>query len=192
MKRNILIIIVSIILISLGAIATYEFFNNKIVSSMPMSRQGQIDTNYFKLVLPSGWETQEPAPEKFVLKATYIKNNSKDPLARKINYKTNLYIAREELDGKTLSGYVSLLNDKIKKVNSDSIIHSENETIFNGNQAYLVDVELKDNGIEFKSIAGVVQGKNDDVWVISFNTPKLDWITTAAQFYGVLNSFQLK
>lgn len=192
MKRNILIIIVSIILISLGAIATYKFFNNKIVSSMPLSRQGQIDTNYFTLVLPPGWETQEPAPEKFILKATYIKNNSQDPLARKINYKTNLYVTREELDGKTLSEYVNLLNDKIKKMNSDSIIHSENETIFNDNQAYLVDVELKNNGIEFKSIMGVIQGKNDDVWVISFNTPKLDWINTAVQFYGVLNSFQLK
>jgi hypothetical protein len=192
MKRNILIIIASVILISLGAIATYEFFNNKIIASMPLSRQGQIDTSYFNLVLPPGWETQEPAPEGFVLKATYIKNNSQDPLARKINYKTNLYISREELDGKTLSGYVNLLNDKIKKVNSDSIINSENETIFNDNQAYLVDVELKNNGIEFKNILGVIQGKNDDVWVISFNTPKLDWISTAVQFYGVLNSFQLK
>lgn len=192
MKRKIYITLISLFLIILGGGLTYLAFNSRIQASIPLSRQGKIETSYFRLVLPSGWETQEPAPEKFILKATYVKNNSKDLLAQKINYKTNLYIAQEELDGKTMSNYIKLLNEKVQKMKNDSTIHSENETAFNGNKAYLIDIELKENGIEFKSIVGVIQGKNDDVWVISFNTPKLDWITTASQFYGVLNSFTLK
>jgi len=192
MKRNILIIVISILLISLGAVVTYNFFNNKLVSSTPFSRQGKIDTKYFKLVLPPGWETQEPAPEPFVLKATYVKNNSKDRLARKINYKTNLSVAHEALEEETLPEYINLLDDKIKNMQNDSIIRSEGQTVFNNNSAYLIDAEMKDNGIEFKNIVGVISGKKDDVWVISLNTTKLDWEDTAFQFYGVLNSFQLR
>ncbi|MCX6737170.1 MAG: hypothetical protein NTX26_00270 [Candidatus Parcubacteria bacterium] len=190
MKKKILIIIVSIILISLGAIVAYNFFNNKIVSSMPLSRQGKIETNYFKLVLPSGWETQEPASENFVLIA-YRKEDSKDSLARKINYKTSLFIAREELNGKTIVDYVAFLKESVQQKKENVLFHSENETSFNGQKAYLIDVELKENDIEFKSIFGVIEGKNQEVWVISFNTPKLDWITTAPQFYSILNSFSI-
>jgi len=192
MKRNILIIVISILLISLGAIVTYNFFNNKIVFSTPFSRQGKIDTKYFKLALPLGWETQEPAPEPFVLKATYIKNNSRDLLARKINYKTNLSVAHEALEEETLSEYINLLDDKIKNMQQGATIHSAGQTVFNNNPAYLIDAEMKDNGIEFKNIVGVISGKKNDVWIISLNTTKLDWDDTAVQFYGVLNSFQLK
>lgn len=191
MRKNILIILAPIILISLGAIVAYNFFNNKIVSSMPLSRQGEIDTNYFKLVLPPGWETQEPAPENFALTA-YSKESSKDPLARKINYKTSLYIAREELNDKTMSEYIKLLKEGVQQKKENVLFHSENETSFNGQKAYLIDVELKENNIEFKSIFGVIEGKNQEVWVMSFNTPKLDWITTAPQFYSILNSFEIK
>ena len=191
MRKNILIILAPMILISLGAIVAYNFFNNKIVSSMPLSRQGEIDTNYFKLVLPPGWETQEPAPENFALTA-YSKESSKDPLARKINYKTSLYIAREELNDKTMSEYIKLLKEGVQQKKENVLFNSENETSFNGQKAYLIDVELKENNIEFKSIFGVIEGKNQEVWVMSFNTPKLDWITTAPQFYSILNSFEIK
>jgi len=192
MKRNILTIVISILLISLGAVTAYNFFNNKIVSSMSFSRQGKIDTDYFTLELPAEWETQEPAPEPFILRATYIKDNSKDSSAQKINYETSLSITHEILDGTTLLEYVTLLEDKIKNMTGDTIIRSEGETAFNNDPAYLIDVEMKDNGIEFKNIIVVIQGKQDDAWTISFNTPKLDWSDTAVQFYKVLNSFQLK
>lgn len=158
---------------------------------MPFSRQGGIDTSYFKLVLPSGWETQEPAPENFVLTA-YRKETSKDPLARKINYKTSLYIAREELNGKTIVDYVALLKAGVQQKKENVIFRSENETSFNNHKAYFLDVELKENNIEFKSIFGVIQGENDEVWIMSFNTPKLDWDITAPQFYSILNSFEIK
>ncbi|HPR91214.1 MAG TPA: hypothetical protein PK547_00530 [Candidatus Paceibacterota bacterium] len=192
MKRNILIIILSVALISLGAVVAYKVFNDKILSSTSFSRQGGIDTNYFRLKLPPGWETQEPAPEPFLLKATYVKNGSQDPLARKINYRTNLSIAHETLEGETLATYASLLEAKIKSLQDKTIIRSESQTIFNNNSAYLIDAETKDNNIELKNIIVVIQGERDDAWVISLNTTKLDWDNMAFQFYEVLNSFQLK
>lgn len=192
MKRNILIIILSVVLISLGAVVAYKVFNDKILSSTSFSRQGGIDTNYFRLKLPPGWETQEPAPEPFLLKATYVKNGSQDPLARKINYRTNLSIAHETLEGETLATYASLLEAKIKSLQDKTIIRSESQTIFNNNSAYLIDAETKDNNIELKNIIVVIQGERDDAWVISLNTTKLDWDNMAFQFYEVLNSFQLK
>lgn len=192
MKRNILIIILSVVLISLGAVVAYKFFNDKILSSTSFSRQGGIDTNYFRLKLPPGWETQEPAPEPFLLKATYVKNGSQDPLARKINYRTNLSIAHETLEGETLATYASLLEAKIKSLQDKAIIRSESQTIFNNNSAYLIDAETKDNNIELKNIIVVIRGERDDAWVISLNTTKLDWDNMASQFYEVLNSFQLK
>jgi len=192
MKRNILIIILSVALISLGAVVAYKVFNDKILSSTSFSRQGGIDTNYFRLKLPPGWETQEPAPEPFLLKATYVKNGSQDPLARKINYRTNLSIAHETLEGETLATYASLLEAKIKSLQDKTIIRSESQTIFNNNSAYLIDAETKDNNIELKNIIVVIQGERDDAWVISLNTTKLDWDNMASQFYEVLNSFQLK
>jgi hypothetical protein len=192
MKKSLLIIVVSVILISLGAIITYKVFNERIESSIPVSRQGKIETDYFQLTLPSGWETQEPPPEKFFLKATYGKGDSNDFLARKINYKTNLYIAHEELNGKTMPEYIQLLKDGVQKSKDNVIFHSENETSFNNHKAYLLDVELKENNIEFKSILGVIQAKSGEVWVMSFNTPKLDWVTTAPQFYSILDSFEIK
>jgi len=192
MKRNILIIILSVALISLGAVVAYKVFNDKILSSTSFSRQGGIDTNYFRLKLPPGWETQEPAPEPFLLKATYVKNGSQDPLARKINYRTNLSIAHETLEGETLATYASLLEAEIKSLQDKAIIRSESQTIFNNNSAYLIDAETKDNNIELKNIIVVIQGERDDAWVISLNTTKLDWDNMAFQFYEVLNSFQLK
>jgi len=96
-----------------------------------------------------------------------------------------LSITHEILDGTTLLEYVTLLEDKIKNMTGDTIIRSEGETAFNNDPAYLIDVEMKDNGIEFKNIIVVIQGKQDDAWTISFNTPKLDWSDTAVQFYKV-------
>lgn len=191
MKRKILVIVVSVTLIFLGAIITYKIFNERILSLTSMSRQGVIETDYFQLNLPSGWETQEPAPENFVLTA-YRKESSKDPLARKINYKTSLYIAREELNDKSMSEYIKLLKEGVQKKKENVIFRSENETSFNNHKAYFLDVELKENNIEFKSIFGVIQGENSEVWIMSFNTPKLDWDITAPQFYSILNSFEIK
>jgi hypothetical protein len=192
MKKKLLIILVSVILISFGAVATYKIFDGSITASIPLSRQGQIITNDFQLSLPFGWETEEPAPENFVLKAIYKQNESNDYSARRIGYKTNLYIAQEELNGKTVVEYIEVLKENIKKIKGEILFHSENETSFNNNKAYLIDVESKENNIEFKSILGVIQGQDGEVWVMSFNTPKLDWDILAPQFYGVLDSFKIR
>ncbi len=192
MKRKILVIVVSVVLISLGALTAYKIFDGRILSSISLSRQGKIETDYFQLNLPSGWETQEPAPTGFALRAFYDKGESLDPAARKIDYKTSVYIAHKMLEGKTMLEYIEFLKDEVQQMKNDLTFHSENETSFNNNKAYLIDIESKEMGIEFKSILGVIQAKSGEVWVMSFNTPKLDWATTAPQFYSILNSFEIK
>ncbi len=160
-------------------------------SSNTEQTENKLVTNDFSLNLPAGW-IKTDAIEGITAMAVNSKENITDPAAKAINFKSYVAVSKDALGGKSLKEYMQAVKDGLGKTISNIIFSNEKELVINESSAYAIEAELIQQNVNFKVLIVVIQGKGDDVWVISFNTTASDWAGYTETFSNIANSFILK
>ncbi len=152
--------------------------------------QNKIITDDFSVNLPDGWEQTSPG---MGISAMAVKINEEigDPAAQKINFQSYFAVVYDTLQGKSIKEYLQTVKNQLLQVVPDVVFNKEQDIMINGKPAHTIEAELVQQGINFKVLMVLIEGKEGDVWTISFNTTKSNWEENGEIFYSVANSFVL-
>jgi len=162
-------------------------------TQQPISGQSQskIITDDFSINLPDGWR-QANAPAGTTAMAVKFNEHISDPAAKKINFNSYFAVVYDTIGEKSLQEYVDFTKQSLQQVISLVVFVSEANLSINGQQAHKIEMEMTQQGADFKVLLVIVKGQGNDVWTISFNTTKSNWGEYQNVFYNTANSFIVK
>lgn len=196
-KKTIIITLVILVVVALTLMGFYFINKNKSQINFPKNNEQQnqnnvIATDYFSITLPAGWSKTIDTVTGVTAMAINLKEVINDSAAQKINFKSYLAISFETLDGKTMSEYMQSVKSEIQTTSSDVVFTNEKEVTINGKPGRAVEVEIIQQGIDFKVLIALIKGNNDDIWLLSYNTTKSAWDGYKEGFSDSVNSFIIK
>ncbi|MBU1130521.1 hypothetical protein KJ840_00085 [Patescibacteria group bacterium] len=147
--------------------------------------------DYFALQYPLEWE-QSQAPEGI---SAIIVNNQEEitnPEAQKINFRTYFSVIYDSLQGRGLEDFVNNYKAEITRAFPDASFVSEVVNQVNNQPAYFLEVQLDDHDLSLKVFFALIQGQEDDMWILTFNTQESNWSLYQEIFSQIVNSFELK
>ncbi|MFA5098727.1 MAG: hypothetical protein WC461_00710 [Candidatus Paceibacterota bacterium] len=199
--KNKIIVIVLIIVIAVAAVLTSFYFIKQkktltnfpenIGQQAPVENQNKLVADDFDIVLPAGWKKTEPAIGTLAM-AVNANEQLNDPAAQKINFRSYFAVSYDTLQGKSMAGYMQTIKDSLLQTVSSAVFANEQDVNINGRAVRAVEVELTQQGVDFKILMVAIRGEGDDVWVISFNTIKSSWDGHRETFSNIVRSFNLK
>lgn len=156
-----------------------------------ISKDRTFDQKDFAIKIPAGWTEISPMPST---SATIMAATEKvtDPALQKINFKSYYAITYDTLSGKTLKDYLANMKTTLPKIIPTIKLSTEKSTKVNGQPAYTFESTASQRGADFNLLVAVIQGKNNDVWTLSFNTGVGFWTAYEDIFYSVIDSFIIK
>jgi len=80
----------------------------------------------------------------------------------------------------------------LKGVLPEIVFVNENPGSIGGRDAYFIEANLTQQGVDYKVFLVLVRGKGDDIWTISFNTLESDWLKYKDLFYQTAESFEVR
>ncbi|MBI2450021.1 MAG: hypothetical protein HYV47_00635 [Candidatus Nealsonbacteria bacterium] len=150
-----------------------------------------LDTDYFALTLPSGWEMTS---EDNTLPITIVDSKEAvlDEKAREIDFRTNLSIKWTELGENSLKDYFEAV--KISLINSIPIIEiiKEEQTLAGDKEAYFMEIKSVQKNLKFGTFVALVAGQENTAWAFSFNTLEESWIKYKEIFYQTIKGLRMK
>ena len=190
MKNKTIVIILIVLGVALAVLIGIYFIrqNKQIDTEQP---QNKLATNDFEVGLPTGWRQTAPAMGVSAM-AVNANEHIDDPAAQKINFKSYFAVSYDTFQGKNISEYAQTVKSGLQQAISNSIFTKEQDMTINGRSARAMEVELTQQGVNFKVLMVIVKGQGDDFWVMSFNTTKSSWEGYKETFYDIANSFSLK
>ncbi len=209
MKNKIVILILVVAVIAIAAVIGFYFIQknkpsiNSVENAMLPSQSGvsnqtsadqpqnKLVTDDFEINLPAGWRQTAPATGASAM-AVNANERLNDPAAQKINFRTYFAVSYDTLQGKSLNEYLSGVKNQLRQTISNAVFAQENDITINDKAARAVEINLTQQGLDYKILMIAVAGKGDDVWVMSFNTAKSSWDGYKETFSSIAKSFSLK
>lgn len=165
---------------------------NQAETNNNIAGNNQLVTDDFSMELPVGWSKIVNAAEGVSAMAANLDEIINDPAAKEINFKSYLAVSLDTIPGKTVEEYMQLIKDELQNAVSGAVFSNENNITINGRSARAVEIEMSQEGINFKVLIVAIKGNGDDVWVISYNTIKSNWDNYKEEFSDSVKSFVLK
>jgi len=156
-----------------------------------LNNGGVIANDNFSIDYPAGWASST-APEG--IDALIIKQdeNITNQQALTAGFQSYIAVSPDSFAQKSQAQYVDLVKQQLSSLLPDATFTNEHAATINGRSAYEFEIKLNQNDINFHVLMVVIQGNNDDAWVISFNTLEEFWSGYAQTFADISNSFQVK
>ncbi|OGZ25264.1 MAG: hypothetical protein A2922_01145 [Candidatus Nealsonbacteria bacterium RIFCSPLOWO2_01_FULL_43_36] len=150
----------------------------------------------FEITLPPGWQEATSANANFLLLAFDDQEDISGGNFQKLDFRTNLSIKSDDLSRysslDTLEKYVeSMKVSLIQSVPGINFIREE-QKIINGVQAIFIECSSRQEEADFKTLLVFVQGGNDIIYAISFNTFQSSWADYQDVFEQISRSFKLR
>ncbi|MCD6471364.1 hypothetical protein J7K86_02450 [bacterium] len=145
----------------------------------------------YSILIPVGWR-EVAAPTGVSAMVSYIDEEITDPGAKKINFKTYYSIQYDVLQNKSLTEHAEIVKTQLKQALPEISFVNERSLIINGREAYNLETDLSQKGVDFKIPMVFIKGKADDVWTFIFNTPKSNWQKYQSLFQKIIQSFEVK
>jgi len=146
----------------------------------------------FSLEAPANWKESPALMPGISLMMVNGAETSDRPEVKKINFKSYFSVSYATLGEKTLEQYTDGLKDKLTQMVAGITFQDLEPTVIDGRPTKVFSADLTQQGVDFKLLMFVAEGKNKDVWLISFNTLATDLSGYQALFYGVATSFRAK
>lgn len=153
--------------------------------------QNKIVTDSFSINLPDGW-TQTTAPTGVIAMAVNSNDNITDPEAKKINFQSYFAVVYNALSGKSMKEYTQLVKDSLQQKFGSVVFVKEQDLTINGQPVHQIEIEINQQGVNFKALLVLIKGQVDDAWMLSFNTTKSNWEDYKEIFYTTADSFIVK
>jgi len=188
-NKNIIIGIIIIILIGIGL--AFYFSQDKEIDGADKTNEKNILTqDYFSIEIPEGWEETRGIPGISAMIANLNEENE-DEEVLEMGFKSYFAIAYERNIDRTMEEFVEYTKNELIESGAGIKIISEENIIINSREAYLIEGELEQQGVNFKAFVAIIEGHGDDMWFITFNTALNGWERYQGLFNEVFQSFTL-
>jgi len=198
MKNKILIIIAILVVLAIG-VGIGIYFSKSGQKKGSGSAYGpeateegiRLEKEAFSVNMPEGW-SEMGAPTGISAMAVNTSEEITDPAAKKINFRTYFSVVYDTLGERSGEVYIQFVRDSLAQTIPGIKITYEQDGKVNNQDAHFLEAEFNQRGIDFKVLLVVVSGKGNDVWIVSFNTPKTSWDKYRDLFYQTTDSFSVK
>lgn len=150
-----------------------------------------IRTNSFDLALPAGWEISSQ-DDVLPVVAANSKEEFVNEKVREVNFKTNLSINGTKLGDYSLRDYVRIVKDSLIDNLAVMNIVKEGDFTASDNEAYFMEVESTQQGLEFGTLIVFIVDKDNFVWAFSFNSLRSSWEEYKKVFYRTIEGIDFK
>ena len=193
-NKNIVIVLIVLVIVVVGAI--YFIRQGKTPNASPVNTsseqpQNKLETDDFSINLPDGW-VKATSTKGLAAVAVKIGENINEPAVQKVNFKSYFAIIRDTLQEGGINEYLETLRYFLIESIPGTAFTKEQDTVINNRPAHLIEMEFTQDGVDFKILTALIKGQNNDVWTVSFNTPKIAWDEYKKMFYDTADSFSLK
>ncbi|MFA5083784.1 MAG: PsbP-related protein [Candidatus Paceibacterota bacterium] len=203
MKNKILPIII-IFIIVLGIVGAAQWYlsthknaaEKNPATSLP-GQSGQTNgqnvfaNDDFSFTYPNGWQS---VPPQTGVSAMIVKQNeiSTDPQAKKMNFQSYMSVSYAPSDKTSKNLIIDAVKNQLRSLIPDIAFSQEKSLTINQNDAYAMEMNLNQGGINFHILMVLVWGKGNDVWILSFNTLESLWQGYADTFGEITQTFTVK
>ncbi|MBI2041531.1 MAG: hypothetical protein HYT20_00745 [Candidatus Nealsonbacteria bacterium] len=151
-----------------------------------------LDTSYFSLNLPFGWERESLATDTLPIAIIDSQEKLTNDKAKEIDFRTNISINSTGLGSILLKDYVESV--KTNLINAIPILEimKEEQTNISGKDAYFLEIESVQKDLIFSTIVVFTIGKENTVWAFSFNTLKESRLNYKDVFDSIIKSIKMK
>jgi len=181
---------ISLVVVFLMVISFTACFKNNSNSSL-ISDENIVLKNGFSIQIPAGWE-ETAAPVGTSMMVVNTSQEPTDERAKTINFHDYYTITLDSQENLEEGEYIEILKDQLEQGFPDIEFLNENSTEINANQAYAFEASMRQNEIDFKIFLVIINGRENDVWILTFNTTALDWDKYVDVFQEVVNSFLIQ
>ncbi len=145
----------------------------------------------FSFTYPNGWQSVPPPTG---VSAMIVKQNETitDPQAKKMNFQSYVSVSYTSSDNKDKKQIIEAIKTQLQSLSPNIVFSHEQSLIINKNDAYAMEMNLNQSSIDFHILMALIWGKENDVWVISFNTLESLWEGYADTFGEISRSFAIK
>jgi len=209
-RKNIFLIIISILIFVILAAAGFWFFVfNKEAIGQPIailensenqstessqeetSQTHKMVTDDFSVDLPAEWVQTQATSENLAIIAK-SGEDIENTQAKEINFTSYIAISKDTFSGSNLSEYMQTVKDAMAQSISGVSFSRENSFVINGKDAYAMDAQMSQRGVNFKVLLVAIRGNENDIWFLSFNTTENKWDEYVGDFSSIAQSFIVK
>lgn len=157
----------------------------------PEPKDITLEKDSFSVLIPAGWHE---GPNIQGVSAVVINLTEKvtDPALQKINFRTNYAVSYDTLNGKTEKEYLDYIRESVTKLIPNAKLGAEKAEKINGNNAYIIEGDVTNQGANLKVMVVLIKGKNEDIWTLAFNTSAANYAVNKELFTRIAKSFTLK
>ncbi|MDP2943974.1 MAG: hypothetical protein Q8N57_00130 [bacterium] len=146
----------------------------------------------FTLEAPANWKESPALMPGISLMMVNSTETSERPEVKKINFKSYFSVSYDTLGEKTLEKYTADLKDKLTRLVVGISFQDLEPTLVDGRPTQVFSADLTQQGVDFKLLMFAAEGKDKDVWMISFNTLATGLSGYQDLFSKVAASFRVK
>lgn len=146
----------------------------------------------FSILLLKGWREIPPVVQGVTLSVVDEEGDYSAPDVKRINFRSNYNVSYDQLKSRDIGQYTEYIKSVVKQMTPDVVFSNEGTLAIHGREAHIFEGEISQQGLDFHVMVVLIPGDNGDVWNISFNSLKSDWVRNAPLFARVANSFQVK
>jgi len=208
MKNKVLVSIIILLILGIGIGVGYYVAKSNILNkpsageyqdrpSLPPeanqipSQEYTLEKEEFSINVPAGWKEVPPSRGVSAM-VVNIGEQPTEEAAKRINFKSYFAVSYDTMAGKIREKYLEDYKQKLKEALPEIVFVNESPGSIGGKDAYFIEANLTQQGVDFKVFLVLVRGKGDDIWTISFNTLKSDWLKYKDLFYQTAESFQTR
>lgn len=188
MNKKTLIIIGILFIVLAGSVLAYIF----IFKETPVREnvQSEIEKDGFVIELPEGWVEVEAVTGS---SATAMNNKEQinNANAQKIGFRSYYSVIHDVSNGEKVNDYLQKIKDSLTQGFPGITLLNKESKAFDGSPIYYIEADLIQQEIDFKTLLAV-HIKDNDIWIISFNTLKENWEAYQNSFYQVAENFKIK
>lgn len=149
-----------------------------------------IENESFSVKLPEGWVEIDPISGSL---AMAIKNEELiiDATAQGIGFRSYYSVLRDIYDKENEQEYLNKVKDSLKQSFAEIATTNEGTKETDNGKVYFIESKFNQQDIDFIVLLAI-KIKDQNVWIMSFNTIEEKWEEYKNLFYQVAESFKIK
>ncbi len=188
-KKTLIISIVLTVLLA-GLIVVYFLIIKPSAVNNGEIGKDVMENEFFSVKLLNEWIQVQPISGAYAM-AIKDKEQINDAVAKELGFASYYSVVKDTYIEKSVQDYLNKIKTSLEQ-NFTGIILSDKESHKTENgEIYFIESEFNHQNINLKSLLAI-NIKNENVWIVSFNTLQEKWQEYENLFYEIADSFKIK
>lgn len=185
-------LIISIILIALlaGLLIIYFLIIKPSANNSKGIPKDVMENEFFSVKLLDGWVQVQPISGAYVM-AIKDREQLNNATAKELGFASYYSVVGDTYVETSIQDYLNKVKASLEQnFTGIALFDKESHKTENG-ETYFIESQFSQQGINLKSLLAI-NIKNENVWIVSFNTLDEKWDEYQGLFYEIADSFEIK